>query len=272
MPKSYCDFSKNIFCKIQQELDKIEEQENVKILFAIESGSRAWGFPSPDSDYDVRFVYARPADWYLSIFPGRDVIECPIEDDLDINGWDVKKALQLLLKPNPVLLEWLRSPIIYRSHTTTMSLLQEFGDSIAHTTPSLYHYLHLGESQFNRFIKDKEEVSIKKYFYSLRPALALMWLRKNPEMPVPMTLELLRKGLPLDQETSKCIDGLLEKKKVTRELGFGERIEILDNIILNEFDEAKRSYVPKKVSSKQNIEDANKLFRLTINEIWCEDF
>ena len=82
-------------------LEAIEAEDNVRILFAIESGSRAWGFPSPDSDYDVRFVYARPLDWYLSLEPGRDVIERPINDDLDIGGWDLQKALKLMLKPNP---------------------------------------------------------------------------------------------------------------------------------------------------------------------------
>ena len=89
--------------RIVNRLEEIERSESVRILLAVESGSRAWGFPSPDSDYDVRFLYARPRDWYLSIDARRDVIECPIEDVLDINGWDIRKALHLLLKANPVL-------------------------------------------------------------------------------------------------------------------------------------------------------------------------
>jgi len=97
--------------RILADLGRIEREEGVRILFAVESGSRAWGFPSPDSDYDARFVYARPADWYLSLAPGRDVVELPIDGDYDTNGWDIRKALNLLLKPNPVLLEWLSSPI-----------------------------------------------------------------------------------------------------------------------------------------------------------------
>jgi len=99
--------------RIVAALEAIKQREGVRILFAIESGSRAWGFPSPDSDYDVRFVYVHPADWYLSVTPGRDVIELPARDVLDINGWDIKKALRLLLKPNPVALEWLSSPLRY---------------------------------------------------------------------------------------------------------------------------------------------------------------
>ena len=98
--------------KIELELERIEKENDVKILFAVESGSRAWGFPSKDSDYDVRFVYIHPVEWYLSIHDKRDVIEYPISDDLDISGWDIKKALQLFAKSNPALLEWIRSPIL----------------------------------------------------------------------------------------------------------------------------------------------------------------
>jgi hypothetical protein len=97
---------------IISKLDEIETRENVLIFYACESGSRAWGFPSSDSNYDIRFLYLRPKDWYLSIDSGRDVIELPILDSLDINGWDLKKALGLLMKSNPSLLEWLDSPIV----------------------------------------------------------------------------------------------------------------------------------------------------------------
>lgn len=98
---------------IRSRLDAIQASENVCIVYACESGSRAWGFPSADSDYDVRFIYVRPVEWYLSIDDKRDVIECPVEDGLDINGWDLRKALRLSRKSNPPLLEWLGSPIVY---------------------------------------------------------------------------------------------------------------------------------------------------------------
>ena len=111
----------------------------MQILFAFESGSRAWGFPSPDSDYDARFVYARSLDWYLSIAPGRDVIELPIEGDLDINGWDIQKALGLLLKPNPVLLEWLSSPVRYHWNEKVRDQLISFSNVIAHNRTCLHH-------------------------------------------------------------------------------------------------------------------------------------
>ena len=98
---------------ILRELKKIEEQENVKIIMAIESGSRAWGFASPDSDYDVRFIYVRKEEDYLKLEKTRDVIEWKLDDVLDINGWDIKKALQLLHNSNPTVFEWCASPIIY---------------------------------------------------------------------------------------------------------------------------------------------------------------
>lgn len=111
-------------------LADIERSEDVRVLFAVESGSRAWGFPSPDSDYDARFVYVRPVDWYLSLEPGRDVIERPINDLLDVSGWDVKKALNLLLKPNAVMIEWLQSPIRYRWNDAACDQLMSLASKI----------------------------------------------------------------------------------------------------------------------------------------------
>ena len=122
--------------QILEKLRLIEQEHDVQILFAVESGSRAWGFPSPDSDYDARFVYARSVDWYLSIDPGRDVIELPIEGDLDINGWDIQKALGLLLKPNPVLLEWLSSPVRYHWNGKVCDQLISLSRALRITVPA----------------------------------------------------------------------------------------------------------------------------------------
>ncbi len=109
--------------KIKIQLKKIEREHKVKILYAIESGSRVWGFASQDSDFDVRFIYVHHKDWYLSIESKRDVIEMPLEGDLDINGWDLTKALGLFRKSNPPLYEWLQSPIVYlKPHTSILNL------------------------------------------------------------------------------------------------------------------------------------------------------
>lgn len=247
--------------EISKRLDAIEINEGVKILFAIESGSRAWGFPSPDSDYDVRFVYTHEPDWYLSIDTRRDVIELPIEGDLDINGWDLRKALQLLIKPNPVLLEWLCSPIIYRADETAMEKITELAQKTAHQRPSLYHYLHLAETQYRRFIKDKKTIPIKKYFYSLRPTLALIWLRTNPNLPVPMAFPVLRAGIKLPTDVSEFLDELLKKKAQTRELGDGLRHEKLDELIESEIRLAKSSLAGLPHCHPELLSDANILFR-----------
>lgn len=247
--------------EIQRQLDQVEQDFGVRILLAVESGSRAWGFPSPDSDYDVRFLYVHRPEWYLTIEPGRDVIELPIEDELDINGWDLKKALQLLIKRNPVLHEWLESPIIYRSDQAFLSQVRALADCTLHHTPARYHYLKLGEKQWNRFIADKNEVSIKKYFYALRPALALRWLRSNPDQRVPMSVPELRPGCDLPDEVSDFLDELLERKRVTRELGKGPRIALLDDFITGEFDLARGPDQEAFVPPQGLTDGANKIFR-----------
>ena len=103
--------------EVLRRLDAVEREEDVRVLYACESGSRAWGFASPDSDYDVRFIYVHRPDWYLSIVDRRDVIERPIVDEYDLSGWELRKTLRLFRKSNPPLIEWLGSPIVYRERT-----------------------------------------------------------------------------------------------------------------------------------------------------------
>ena len=117
--------------EIESRLDTVEAGDGVRLLMAVESGSRAWGFPSPDSDFDVRFLYVRPRDWYLSLVPGRDVIEQPIVDEIDLNGWDVRKALGLLLKSNAVVSEWMESPIRYRPNDPFVTKLAALADDLS---------------------------------------------------------------------------------------------------------------------------------------------
>lgn len=246
---------------IMSRLEFVERNERVRLLFAVESGSRAWGFPSPDSDYDVRFVYVHEPEWYLSIDDRRDVIELPIDGDLDINGWDFRKALKLLLKPNPVLLEWIRSPIVYQADQAAMQKIAVLGEKVAHQRPSVHHYLHLAESQYRRFIAEETRVPLKKYFYSLRPALALMWLRMNPNAPVPMNLSELRNGISLPSDVSCFVDELLKKKAVTKELGDGVRHEGLDQMIENEILIARTVAATSAVDGQLLLDEANGLFR-----------
>lgn len=246
---------------IAERLDAIEREHDVRLLFAVESGSRAWGFASPDSDYDVRFVYAHPAEWYLSVDTQRDVIELPIEDEMDINGWELRKALNLLIRPNPVLLEWLRSPIVYRADGEAMVKLLDLAEKTAHQRPCGHHYLQLCRNQYRRFIDGQEKVKLKKYFYALRPALALMWLRSNPERALPMNLAELRAGLDLPSGLSTFLDEMVTRKAMTHELGDGPRLVLLDALIEEEIARAEQVLPEATAPSADLRQEANGLFR-----------
>src|SRR5262249_26283355 len=144
----------------------------------------AWGFPSPDSDYDCRFIYVRRRDDYLALWPRRDVIEFPLEGDLDVNGWDLAKALRLLLKGNAVVIEWLTSPLAYGGDPQFRGEATALARATARDGAIARHYLHLGERQRRTYFADTRAVEFKKMFYALRPAVALRWLRLHRGMPV----------------------------------------------------------------------------------------
>ncbi len=255
------DIPDAIEAEIQLKLDAIEDEHDVRFLFAIESGSRAWGFPSPDSDFDVRFVYAHSQDWYLSIAPGRDVIEVPLEDDWDINGWDIKKALGLLLKPNPVLLEWLSSPIRYRWNEVDCQALNRFAAQNVKPEACLAHYFHLAKNGWSRNIDGETQVKLKKYFYVLRPILAIRWIRLNPDHLPPMNFQTLVRGTTVAEGLQAEINTLLDAKAKVSEIGVGERIDSLDALILEELKWAKQNVSKKPNPSHDIRRHADQLFR-----------
>lgn len=204
--------SAEVHAEIQNRLTRAEKEHDVKIIYAIESGSRAWGFHSPDSDYDVRFIYVRPRDWYLSINveDRRDVIEYPIVDEIDINGWDLRKALRLQAKSNPGIVEWLNSPIVYREQgfyaAKARALLGEF----YHRPKGFYHYRSSAKSNYQQFLRG-DVVKLKKYFYVLRPLLAVRWLEQYGGV-APIEFDRLRQVLNNDAVQS-AIDVLLVQKR-----------------------------------------------------------
>ena len=159
---------------IQQKLAEIEEKEDVKILHCVESGSRAWGFASPDSDYDVRFIYVRKRDFYLKLERTRDVIEWQLDETLDINSWDLQKALQLLYKSNPTIFEWNSSPIVYKT-SDEWTYIKEFINEYFLAKSGIYHYISTAKTNYREYLKG-EMVRLKKYFYVLRPILACKWI------------------------------------------------------------------------------------------------
>ena len=220
---------------ILEELRKIEEQENVKIIMAIESGSRAWGFASPDSDYDVRFIYVRKESDYLKLEKFRDVIEWKLDDVLDINGWDIRKALQLLHNSNPTVFEWCASPIVYLE-TEEFSWLKEILPMYFSEKKSLYHYWHTADSTYRDHLIG-EKVKVKKYFYVLRPLLAAKWILDKKTAP-PMLFEELVEA-ELEDELKPELDHLLELKKTLPEMGKTSKISVIDAYIQKKLPEIK---------------------------------
>ncbi|MDZ7813935.1 MAG: nucleotidyltransferase domain-containing protein [Ideonella sp.] len=199
--------------QILEHLRSIEQTHDVRVLFACESGSRGWGFASPDSDYDVRFVYVHRLSWYLSVHPGRDVIELPISGVLDINGWDLRKALGLIQQSNPTLVEWLRSPIQYLAHENTCALLEALAAGHFSATKGWNHYLSMARKNYRGYLKG-DEVRFKKYLYVLRPLMAARWIASNAGIP-PMRFATLAQHVlsPVtDADLIKDINALLEVK------------------------------------------------------------
>ncbi|WP_287330708.1 nucleotidyltransferase domain-containing protein [Mesorhizobium sp.] len=194
----------------------------VTILFAIESGSRAWGFPSPDSDYDCRFVYVRPVSDHLVLEQARDVIEFPIEGEIDAGGWDLRKALLLALGGNAVIVEWAKSPIVYEEVAGFRQRLLDLLADIVDPVKVSRHYLGLARSHVAKIGSFSGEVKVKKLFYLIRPLVALDWMEQHgfTSLP-PMNLVECLDQTMIPADAAAEIRRLIDKKSHTRELGSG---------------------------------------------------
>lgn len=207
--------------RVLQALTEIEARHDVKVLFACESGSRGWGFASPDSDYDVRFIYVHRLPWYLSVEPDRDVIELPISDELDVSGWELRKALRLLRRANPVLQEWLDSPVVYRQEDAWAAHMRELVPRFFSALRGRYHYLSMAKKNFRGYLQG-ENVRLKKYLYVLRPLLAVQWIDGGMGKP-PMRFAELVGGLVDDAALLDEINRLLEIKMQSGEAEYSPR-------------------------------------------------
>ncbi|WP_338034982.1 nucleotidyltransferase domain-containing protein, partial [Lamprobacter modestohalophilus] len=218
--------------EILTSLTAIEAEKGVRILFACESGSRGWGFASPDSDFDVRFLYVHPLPWYLRVRPQRDVIEQPITGDLDINGWELRKALGLLGKGNATLIEWLDSPIVYRADAVFLQRLRALAESVYQPERAFHHYVHMARGNYRDFLT-REQVRLKKYLYVLRPLLATLWIEQD-RGPVPMRFETLVQTLIDAPKLRAAIDQLLVIKRSVGEAEVGAPLPLLNAFINRE--------------------------------------
>jgi predicted nucleotidyltransferase len=229
--------------RIDARLAEVRRDHAVAIPLAIESGSRAWGFPSPDSDYDCRFIFVRRRDQYLSLFAERDVIETPLEDELDVNGWDIAKATKLLLKGNAVVIEWLTSPIVYTGDAWFAETFLALARRVASRPAIARHYLHLGERQRRTHFADGKSVPLKKMFYALRPAAALRWLRARPQEAVaPMHFPTLLAECDAPRIVIELTAELIARKAHTRELGEGPLPSPVATFIDGEFAAARDAF------------------------------
>ncbi len=242
--------------KILEQLQIIEKRENVKILLAVESGSRAWGFPSPDSDYDVRFIYIRSAQDYLKLKTQRDVIEEPIDEILDINGWDLQKTLRLLYKSNPTLFEWFSSPIVY-CESPFADKFRDVMKAYFSSKKTLYHYISMAEGNYRDYLKGNL-VRAKKYFYVLRPILACKWVLDNGTSPPMMFMDLVDAKLP--EYLREDVIHLLDLKMKSPEIKEIPRITELNDYLDKSIVEIK-SVVSKMKNGPSPIwTDLDKLF------------
>ena len=210
-------------------LANIEAQYSVRVLYACESGSRGWGFASPDSDYDVRFIYVHALPWYLRVSPQRDVIEVPISGDLDINGWELRKALGLLKKGNATLIEWLDSPIVYRGDAAFLSAMQQAAKQTFQAERSFHHYVHMARKNYREYLLG-DAVCLKKYLYVLRPLLATLWIEQGRGI-APMPFQELANAIITDADLLVAIDQLLAIKRSAGEAEYGSPMPIINAFI-----------------------------------------
>lgn len=241
---------------ILEALKTIEQKEQCRILLAVESGSRAWGFASPDSDYDVRFIYVRPIESYLKLEKRRDVIELPINDELDINGWDLDKALRLLHKSNPTVFEWFSSPIVYQ----TSPFAERFSPLMTQYFSSkngLWHYLSMAEGNYRDYLRD-DMVKVKKYFYVLRPILACRWILNNGTPPPMRFAELLESQLA--PELKRMVLKLLELKMHSPEVKLIPRIDELNRYLDNSILDVRECIERLPAETPRNWTTLNEIF------------
>jgi predicted nucleotidyltransferase len=242
---------------ICRKLDEAERAENVRVLYAAESGSRAWGFASPDSDYDVRFIYAAPPDEYLRLDERRDAIEYELDEVFDINGWDIQKALQLFRKSNPTLFEWLGSPIVYRTTDIFENIRGLLGEYYQ-KKHGLYHYHSMAKKNFlNNFKEDR--VRLKKYFYVIRPLLACKWILQN-DGPPPVAFSDLADGA-LEERLRPEMENLLARKKAANESETQTRLAVWDRWIQDNLSNIENALRVAPADEKVSWDGLNTAFR-----------
>ena len=224
----YKDFNGTVDELVLLKVKEIEEREHIKVLHVVESGSRAWGFASPDSDYDVRFIYVRDEDFYLSLKKTEDYIDWELNDVLDINGWDLKKALQHFHRSNATMFEWSNSPVVYYTTEEWQQLYDRVARQYFSCKSALYHYYGTASKNYHTYLRE-DMVKYKKYFYVLRPILACKWIEER-KWPPPILFSELHEAV-LEEEMKAAVEDLVAKKMNMTESEKAPKIEILNRYI-----------------------------------------
>lgn len=249
-----------VAAEIGVRLSAIETEYEVSVLYACESGSRGWGFASPDSDYDVRFVYVHPLSWYMQVSSERDVIEVPISGELDINGWDLRKALGLLKKGNATLIEWLDSPVVYRADADFLRAMRDAARQVHQPERSFHHYVHMARKNHREHLCG-DTVRLKKYFYVLRPLLATLWIEQGRGV-APMRFQELFEAIVTDPDLRDAIERLLAIKRAVGESEYGQPLSIINAFIDAELARFESVRLPASCNADFSVLD-----RLLLNTV-----
>jgi predicted nucleotidyltransferase len=253
------------FIDIINQLSSLEKQHDIKVLYAVESGSRAWGFESKNSDYDVRYIYIHKPDWYLSIDDKKDSREIILPNDIDLAGWEIRKTLKLFRKSNPPLLEWLDSDMIYIDESNFADSLRKLSKEYFNPKSCIYHYLHMANGNYREYFK-KDKVKLKRYFYVLRPLLACDWIVKN-NTPAPIRFQTLLDSQVESTQIKNPIENLLEQKKSSMEMNEGDTIPILNDFIQEKLDYYQKYVLQNNfdLHTKPDVSKLDLLFREQLN-------
>lgn len=252
--------------QIISELAALESLHKIKILYSVESGSRAWGFASTDSDWDVRFIYMHDPDWYLSIEDNKDSIDEILPNNIDLSGWELRKTLKLFRKSNPPLLEWLRSPIVYKEKYSVAENLRQLSEYYFNPKSCMYHYLHMAEGNVKDYLQ-KDTVKLKKYFYMLRPVLACQYIEKTGVM-APMEFQLLVDSQVTDEKLKTEIQNLLLRKMNGEELNEEPKITIINDFIEERIFYYNNYLKNFDINNQPDVKKLNELFRGALNEVY----
>ena len=257
----------DIRTEILRRMRAAEEEHDVKILLAIESGSRAWGFASPNSDFDARFIYLHRRDWYLSVGleEQRDVIDYPIVDDIDLNGWDARKALRLFARSNQAFAEWVQSPIVYGETGGFAAAVRTLLPDVYSCEHGIYHYRSMAKTSYRGYLL-ADLVPLKKYFYVLRPLLSVRWLVRYGT-PAPIEFHKLLHLIDDQPALLADIAALMERKRAAPEMGLEPQVPGIHRFIESELASLE-NFTPPQSQRAPAMAALNGVFHRTLDETW----